>query len=66
MSEGEVDWEAIRQPEQAYPPWIESANDRRRWDLAAAIARELFPGPGSEADVWMATRTIFQSRSPTD
>ena len=60
MSDEEIDWEALRQPEQAYPPWIESTEARRRWDLSAAIARELFPEPGSAADIWMATRSIYQ------
>lgn len=51
-----------------YPPYVQSAEQRRRWDLSVAIARELlevdgFPAPGRE--LWQMTRSIYQSETKT-
>jgi hypothetical protein len=48
-----------------YPPYIQTDEERRRWNLAEAIARELF-GDLDAASVWMATRAIFRCEIPTD
>ncbi len=55
-----------REPEaQAnYPVYVVTSEERRRWDLAAGIARQLF-GDVDEANVWVATRTIYRSETPT-
>lgn len=42
---------------QGYPPFV-SPEDRQRWDNAKGIAEELF-GDQGEAQVWSATRAIF-------
>lgn len=44
----------------SYPPYVRSEEQRRRWALSEAIARELFAGAG-EAAVWMAARSIYMS-----
>jgi hypothetical protein len=49
-----------------YPPYVSTESDRRRWDLCAAIATDLFGGvTGSSADVWAATRALYRSDIPT-
>ncbi len=52
-------------PAEYYPPWIESEEDRSRWDLSAAIARQIFEDDGPAA-VWMATRAVFASEVSTE
>jgi hypothetical protein len=47
-----------------HPPYVESAEERRRWDLCEAIAEALF-GDLDRASVWMATRAIYRSDLPT-
>lgn len=49
---------------EIYPPYVSGEEQRRRWDLAAAIARRLF-GEAGEAQVWMATRSIYRSEIET-
>lgn len=51
--------------QEHYPPYIATGEQRRRWDLSAAIARELF-GDVDEANVWQATRAIYKAPWPTD
>ncbi len=53
------------EPVSIYPPYVVTSEERRRWDLAAGIARQLF-GDVDEASVWMATRAIFRGGIPTD
>jgi hypothetical protein len=54
-------------PAEVYPPWVTSAEERHRWDLCLAVARQLFldPQAGSASDVWLATRSLYQSDLPT-
>jgi hypothetical protein len=47
-----------------YPPYIESAEERRRWDLCEGIGEALF-GDLDPASVWLATRAIYRSDVPT-
>jgi hypothetical protein len=44
-----------------------SEEERRRWDLCAAVAELLFSDPegGSAGDVWLATRSLYRSDIPT-
>jgi hypothetical protein len=51
-----------RAQDKQYPPYVRTDEQRRRWELAAGIARLLFD---VEADVWVATRTIYRSPLPT-
>lgn len=48
-----------------YPPYVITAEEKRRWDLAEGIARQIF-GDVDEANVWTATRSIYRSETPTD
>jgi hypothetical protein len=50
-----------------YPPYVASEEERRRWDLCAALAEQLFADPedGSARDVWLATRSLYRSDIPT-
>jgi hypothetical protein len=58
-----------RRPERAEPepPYVTSAAERRRWDLAQAIARALFEDEAGTdpAAIWMATRAVYRSRIKT-
>ncbi len=50
----------------SYPPYVESDDERHRFDLSVLRAVELFEeGPASET-VWMAAREIYKSDIPTD
>jgi len=49
----------------SYPPFVNSANEQQRWDLAARIAEELF-GDLDPAATWMATRSLYSSEIPTN
>ena len=51
-------------PSSSYPPYVSNADDRERWDLAAAIAEETF-GEDGPAAVWSATRALFHGPIPT-
>jgi hypothetical protein len=55
-----------QQPPHAlvYPPWVLSDEERRRWDLAAAIAAHLHAEDGA-AQIWYATRAIYQGSIET-
>ncbi len=44
---------------QTYPQYVITAEERRRWDLAEGIAREMF-GDVDEASVWLAARSIYK------
>ena len=54
-------------PAEVYPPYVRDAEDRRRWDLCSAIAELLMQDPtGSPAhEIWMTTRSLYQSPIPT-
>jgi hypothetical protein len=47
-----------------YPPFTRTEEERRRWRLAAGIARAIFDDAG-EANIWMATRSIYKSQLDT-
>jgi hypothetical protein len=49
----------------AYPFWAVSYEDKRRFDLSVAIAREITGKPAESAAVWAASRVIFGSDWPT-
>jgi len=53
-----------RREEPSYPPYVTTAAERERWDLAEGIARQMF-GDASPYDVWMAARAIYQGPIPT-
>ena len=57
-----------RSEDPRYPPYVRTAEERRRWDLAAAVAEEVFGNPdgGGPGSVWQATRAIYSSPIPTD
>ena len=50
---------------QTYPPYVTTKEERRRWDLSEAIARQLF-GDVSEASAWVAARSIYKGPIRTD
>ena len=57
--------EADRDPDWArYPPYVVSAQERRRWWLSEWIATELY-GDLDPALVWQATRAIYRSEIET-
>lgn len=47
-----------------YPPYVVTEDQRKRWDLAEGIARQIF-GDAGEAQVWQATRSIYHGPFPT-
>jgi hypothetical protein len=51
-------------PAHEYPSYVVTEEDRRRWDLARAIAIQIFGD--SAADVWQATRALYQADMPTE
>lgn len=53
------------QAPENHPPYVRTAEQRRRWDLAAAIAEGIF-GDTDQANVWSATRALYQGPIPTD
>lgn len=53
-----------RTPDEELPPYVQTDADRERWDLARGIAIELF-GADDAANVWQATRSIYQNGPPT-
>jgi len=54
-------------PAATYPPYVSTAAEARRWDLAEAIAWALFGDlPGSAAVIWQTTRTLYHGPLPTD
>lgn len=52
---------------EVYPPWVHSEAERPRWDLCAAIAEQLFADGNDTlgSDLWLATRSLYQSDLPT-
>ena len=48
-----------------YPPYVQTEDERRRWDASLAIARQLFADDGEEA-VWFSARSIYKGDIPTD
>ena len=50
-------------PPERYPPFIETAEERLRWEAAVAIADEIFAG--DTAGAWMAARSIYRGDIPT-
>lgn len=55
---GEVQ-EARPERAQCYPPYVSSAEERERWDLALAIAMKIFEAPEGSRDVWQMTRSLY-------
>jgi hypothetical protein len=55
------------EPSFHYPPLVRSAAERRRWDLAQAIAEALFEDEAGTdpAAIWMATRSVYRSSIET-
>lgn len=54
--------------DDAYPPYVITREDKRRWDLAAEAAELVFADldPGQRrVQVWSATRVFYQSAAPT-
>lgn len=51
-------------PEEELPPYVQTPADRERWDYARGIAVAIF-GPDDTANVWQATRSIYQNGPPT-
>jgi len=49
----------------SYPFYIRSDDERRRFDLAMAIATEVMDAPPGSAAAWSAARVIYQSKIPT-
>lgn len=47
-----------------YPPYVATGDQRRRWNLARAVATELLAVDGEpvpEAEVWLMTRSLFHN-----
>lgn len=51
-----------------YPPYVNTEEERRRWDLSKATARDLAANSDIDdpAFVWLATRSIYNSDIPTE
>lgn len=45
------------------PPFVATAEDKRRWDLCRAIAEAIFEE--DSASVWMAARALFRGEIET-
>jgi len=63
-SAGSVDSRDHRVSEFVYPPYVQTDDQRRRWELSAGIAEKLF-GEDGVAQVWSATRAIYAGPLPT-
>jgi len=50
---------------EQYPLSVQDPEQRRRWDYADGIAREIF-GDLGEAAVLMAAVVLYESNTPTD
>lgn len=48
-----------------YPFWVTTDEDRLHFDLSVAIACEITEAPAGSAEVWAASRAIFNSNLPT-
>ena len=46
------------------PPFVISDEDRRRWELAEAVAVRIFGGEDA-AGIWQCARVLFNSDVPT-
>lgn len=50
---------------ERYPPYVVTAEEKRRWDLCVAIAQELFEGSeGAAAVLWQTTRVLYHGQLP--
>jgi hypothetical protein len=52
-------------PAKFYPDYVQSPEEHRRWELAFAIANQLFPEPGCELAAMDAAEAIFHGPWPT-
>jgi hypothetical protein len=55
--------------QRVYPPYVETDEQRRRWDLCADAAEGLFADLDESQrveQVWSATRAFYTSDIPTD
>lgn len=48
-----------------YPPYVVTDEQKRRWAMAAEMAQGMF-GDVDGANVWSATRAIYNGPWPTD
>lgn len=59
---------ASEQPLDAFPPYVTTPEEQRRWGLAKRAAEEMFRDlePTQRAEqVWSATRALYTSDVPT-
>jgi hypothetical protein len=51
-----------------YPPYVQSLEEKRRWDVCEELAEAMFgdldPGQ-ARAQIWSATRVYYRSDMPT-
>lgn len=53
-------------PEQEHrPPFVQTDEDRLRWDLCVAVAADQLQEPPESAAVWLASRALYYSSIPT-
>jgi hypothetical protein len=50
--------------DEQFPPFVHGEADRLRFRASVAVARAIF-GDDGEAQVWAASRVIFNSEIPT-
>ncbi len=48
-----------------YPPYVQRARDRRRWELCVRAAMVALDEPEHSEAVWAATRALYWSDIPT-
>ena len=54
------------EPPEGYPPYVVTDEQKRRWNAAKAMARQLAEEiGGDETTVWLATRSLYKSDIPT-
>lgn len=49
----------------SYPTWVQSAEERHRFDLSVAVAAQALDAEPTSAAVWSAARVLYQSDIPT-
>lgn len=50
-----------------YPDYVQTAEEKRRWDLCREAAEGVRKMVGGNAEtVWLATRSLYKSDIPTD
>lgn len=49
--------------QEHYPPFVQSDEEKRRWDAAVAAAEAMWPGEAEQA--WSAARVLYRSDFPT-